>query len=113
MARLSATASHLTAFSHLLANDSIAGKLNMRELQIIALLADGGKAMTIGDIAGALTLSSSYLSRVVEKLVKLGFVKRAAQASDRRLVLIAVSTSGRALNERVRQQFASAAVVNA
>lgn len=110
MPRLSATASHLAAFSHLLANDSVAGKLHMRDLQVIALVVDRGQPMTVGEIAGTLSVTSPYISRLVEKLVTQGLLKRTTRASDRRLVLLDATPAARALDERVRQQFAAAAV---
>jgi DNA-binding MarR family transcriptional regulator len=49
---------------------------------------------TIGDLAKYLFLDKSTLSRTVESLVQLGFVIRENNLEDRRINLIALSSSG-------------------
>ena len=104
------TSKHLIAFSHLLAKDHVAGSLNFRELQIIALVNAWSKTpLSVGGIAEALNISSPAISRHVQKLVSRGLLQRDAIDSDRRLVLLNVTAAGRALDERVKKHYATSA----
>lgn len=99
---------HLAAFSALLARDEIAGRLHMRDLQIIALLIAHDVPMTVGTVAALLEVSSPHISRIADKLVERGLLARTHSTEDRRIALLAPTGEGRALDERVRAHFANA-----
>lgn len=101
----SATTSHLAAFSSLLAHDQEAGALHMRDLQIIALLVAEGTPLSVGAIAALLSISSSHVSRVTDKLVGRGLLARAPSPTDRRIALVIPTEAGRALDDRIRSHF--------
>lgn len=108
------TLAHLTAFSSMLARDEETAKLNLRDLQIVALLVAHKTPLTFGTIATMLSLSPSHVSRVGEKLVAAGFVvRRRADAeenpADRRVVMLEATATGIALDVRVRKHFRAAA----
>ena len=99
---------HLAAFSALLARDEIAGRLHMRDLQIIALLIAHDTPMTIGTVAALLEVSSPHISRIADKLVERGLLERTHSTEDRRVALLTPTAQGRALDQRVRAHFADA-----
>jgi DNA-binding MarR family transcriptional regulator len=105
---MSTTTTHLAAFSSLLAHDEEAGLLHMRDLQIIALLVAHNVPLAVGAVATLLSISSSHVSRVTDKLVGRGLLMRAASLNDRRIALLEPTAAGRALDERVRAHFRSA-----
>jgi DNA-binding MarR family transcriptional regulator len=100
-----ATTSHLAAFSSLLAHDEEAGALHMRDLQVIALLVSHRTPLSVGAIATLLSISSSHVSRVTDKLVGRGLLGRVASPTDRRIALVEPTEAGRALDDRVRAHF--------
>jgi len=67
-------------------------------LVMLALWQDGVTA--VHDLAARLQLTSSAITPLVDRLEGAGFVTR-ARASDRRVVLIALTEAGRLLEERV------------
>jgi DNA-binding MarR family transcriptional regulator len=99
---------HLTAFSHLLAQDQDASKLHMRDLQVIALLVANDTPMSVGQVAKQLTISTSHCSRVVDKLVLRKLLRRTDSMTDRRIAYLAPTPEARALDERVRAHFQAA-----
>lgn len=100
------TPGHLVAFSSMLARDADTAKLNMRDLQVMALLVAHKTPLTFGSIATMLSLSPSYVSRVGEKLVLAGFVvRREDNPTDRRVVMLEATPTGIALDVRVRKHF--------
>jgi DNA-binding MarR family transcriptional regulator len=103
-----ATHAHLAAFSSLLARDAESSKLHMRDLQIIALLVAHRTSLSVGAIATLLDISSPHVSRVADKLVTRGLLKRVADKDDRRLALFEPTKAGRALDMRVRDHYAAA-----
>lgn len=94
---------HLAAFSSLIAADKDASRLTNRDLQVIALIVHQ-EAMTIGAVANALALSAGYVSRLTDKLVGRGLLRR-TEGTDRRIVLLTPTEAGHALDTRVRGHF--------
>lgn len=107
-------ATHLAAFSTMLAHDADAGKLNQRDLQLLALLCAHENPLSVGQMATMIGLSSSHAGRVVDKLTLRGFVTRGRDtANDRRVVMVEPTAAGRALDARVRQHFERSALEEA
>jgi DNA-binding MarR family transcriptional regulator len=61
----------------------------MRELSVVG-------SLTPGDIAGRTGLTSSSVTNLVDRLERIGHVKRRAHPEDRRSVLIDLTDEGRA-----------------
>lgn len=77
------------------------GELNLSYPQYLVMLAlwqDGVTA--IHDLATRLRLGSSAITPLVDRLEAAGFVTR-ARATDRRIVLVSLTDSGRRLEEKV------------
>jgi DNA-binding MarR family transcriptional regulator len=102
------TAQHLAAFSSLLASDNEAGKLNQRDLQLLALLVVHDTPMSVGQIATMVSLSPSHAGRVIDKLVTRKLIERISGA-DRRTAQLRPTAAGRALDARVRRHFEASA----
>jgi MarR family 2-MHQ and catechol resistance regulon transcriptional repressor len=58
-------------------------------------------ALRGGELAGALKLDKSTTSRVVDALVRKGYVEKTADADDARAVSLRATRQGRALYERI------------
>lgn len=72
-------------------------------LQQVLLLNRLGVAVATGtELAGALAMSLSSVSQMIDRLGQLGLVARIAVAADRRKKAIALTPKGRALLRRVR-----------
>jgi len=69
-----------------------------QHFSIVKILVDGGPA-TISSIADWLRIPRSQMTHMVDKLVKMGYVRREDNASDRRSVKISVTPQGRAAYE--------------
>ncbi|QUQ71320.1 MarR family winged helix-turn-helix transcriptional regulator [Kutzneria sp. CA-103260] len=61
--------------------------LNWTDLQALYVLANQGPA-TAGELARRVTLTSGSASRMIERLVQAGYVRRVPDPHDRRRVLI-------------------------
>jgi DNA-binding MarR family transcriptional regulator len=98
----------LATFSAMLAGDHEAVLLHARDLQIIALFCSFDRAVSIGAAATSLGLSSSYMSRIVDRLVARRFLMRTTDRTDRRVELVKPTADGRRLDARVKRHFESA-----
>lgn len=102
---MSETSTHLWAFSALLASDPEAGKLNLRHLQLLALIVEHGQPLSRVDAAAVLECSPGIITRTADRLVEIGFLTRTDSADDRRVSEMEATPLGRAVNERVRSYF--------
>jgi DNA-binding MarR family transcriptional regulator len=102
---MNAVSSHLQAFSALLAADSDARNLHTRDLQLLALIVSEATPISVGQAATSLGIASSHCSRVADKLVQRGLIVRSEKHSDRRIMQLAPSKTGRMLDARVRDHF--------
>ncbi|MBV1851715.1 MarR family winged helix-turn-helix transcriptional regulator [Catellatospora tritici] len=77
-------------------------------LQVASLyVLDGGARPTVGDLAGQLGRSTSVTSRLVDQLVRRGWIERAEDLADRRAKRLRITPAGRDFLrgfERVRAQ---------
>lgn len=103
------TQSHLAAFSALLAHDAQAGRLNMRDLQVLALVVSNREPIGVGEMATMLSISPPAASRIANKLVDRGLLRRFGIPTDRRIALLEPTPEGHALNDQVRSYFESSA----
>lgn len=55
-----------------------------------------GGAMTMGDLAGQIALTSGGVTRLVDRLIEEGLVERRPCATDRRVLYVALTEAGRA-----------------
>lgn len=62
--------------------------LNVVDLQTFGIILDAERPLTAGEISTATELPTSTTTRVIDRLEKGGFVRRASDPSDRRKVVI-------------------------
>jgi DNA-binding MarR family transcriptional regulator len=72
------------------------GNLNMQELNVINIIGDKGFC-TMSEIAKQASLSMSSITVIVDKLVKVKFVRRIRSEEDRRIVLGELTAEGSAI----------------
>jgi DNA-binding MarR family transcriptional regulator len=61
----------------------------------------GGGTIATGELCRRVGVSPSRGGRVIDELVRLGFLERSAGAGDRRVLLVALSARGRAVRGRI------------
>lgn len=66
------------------------------------LYASGDQALRVTDLAERIGVDTPTVTRKIQQLERLGYVRRAEDASDRRAHRIALTASGRRLVERLR-----------
>ncbi len=83
-------------------SDAGSGKLSVKELHVLAavglLEAEGQNTMT--RIAAALNITVGALTTAVNTLIRKGYLARVADQSDRRLVRVVLTESGRLADAR-------------
>ncbi len=55
----------------------------------------GKESMTMGELSSALSIDNSTLTRLADRLVKQGFIERARDSSDRRVLNLMLTQAGR------------------
>jgi DNA-binding MarR family transcriptional regulator len=90
-----AAAMRTTIANAVLTNERIARSvgLNVVDLQTFGVLLEAGAPMTAGELSGRTGLPTSTTTRVIDRLERGGFVRREADASDRRKVLVHAETA--------------------
>jgi DNA-binding MarR family transcriptional regulator len=94
-----------TAFDRL--SQAVADKLGLSTTDLMAMdliSRDGG--VTAGQIANHLTLTSGAITGLIDRLERAGYARRAADAKDRRRVVVVQTAKG----DRVEDLFAPLAV---
>lgn len=71
------------------------------QAEVLLKLATAG-AMPMKELAGRLVCHSGNVSRLVERMVREGFVLRREAEYDRRVTLVELTTSGHALAQRIQ-----------
>lgn len=73
-----------------LTNERIARGLgiNVVDLQTFGIILGSGRAMTAGEISARTELPTSTTTRVIDRLEKIGFVRRTSDPADRRKVVV-------------------------
>ncbi len=75
-------------------------RINPAWWRTLAVLIEKGP-VTTGDLARITVIERTALTRVVDQMVKRGFVRRVPRSGDRRIVEIHLAPEGRALYERI------------
>jgi DNA-binding MarR family transcriptional regulator len=76
--------------------------LSMTQVKAMQVIADDPRSeLSVGDVAGALSLSLAATSRALDGLHQRGLIERRESAEDRRSRLVRVSEEGRAAYARV------------
>lgn len=70
------------------------GNLSMQQLNVLNTIGDS-TTCTMGEIATHVSLSLSSVTVIINKLVKLGLVKRIRDRKDRRIVFGTLTTEGK------------------
>lgn len=77
------------------------GGLNLAEGSCLAVI-DRHGPLSLSDVASRENLSAPTVTKIVSRLEGQGLIERLADPTDRRVSMVAVSTSGAALLELVR-----------
>lgn len=80
--------------------DALAGAVSLPQLRLLAVLADLGPARS-GQVARALGLDASTVTRLADRMVAAGHVRRGSDPSHRGVVTLELTASGRRLVARV------------
>ena len=76
--------------------DALAGAVSLPQLRLLAVLADLGPARS-GRVAQALGLEASTVTRLADRMVAAGHVRRGTDPRHRGVVTLALTDSGRRL----------------
>ncbi|HMJ32389.1 MAG TPA: MarR family transcriptional regulator [Baekduia sp.] len=88
------------------ARDQKCGPGELTQTQIRALFKlDSAGESTAGDLAKAAELSPASVSAMLDHLERDGIVERSRSASDRRVVVVSLTASGRALLAEKRERW--------
>jgi DNA-binding MarR family transcriptional regulator len=79
-----------------------AGKLSRGQLHALMLLAEAGEPC-IGELASALSLDESTVTRLVDKLEADGLAERRRSATDRRSTTVVMTPAGRKIVDCARE----------
>jgi DNA-binding MarR family transcriptional regulator len=100
---------HSVAFDRIEADMVRDASLPLAWHEVLARLAASEEpAMRMQDVARAVLLSKSGLTRLADRMEEAGLIERRACASDRRGVFLALTPAGREALERARPVFAAA-----
>lgn len=75
-------------------------RINLAWWRTLAVLTERGP-LTVGELARITVIERTALTRVIDQMVKRGFVKRIGRKGDGRVVEIHIQPEGRALFERI------------
>lgn len=69
---------------------------------LLHLYAAGPEGLSMSELAGAVVISRSGLTGLIDRMATAGLVARSADPADRRSIRLALSEAGRAAYERAR-----------
>lgn len=75
-------------------------RINLAWWRTLAVLTERGP-QTVGELARITVIERTALTRVIDQMVKRGFVQRKVRAGDRRVSEIHLAAEGRALYRRI------------
>ena len=75
-------------------------RINLAWWRTLAVLTERGP-QTVSDLARITVIERTALTRVIDQMVKRGFVQRRIRSGDRRVVEIHLAVEGRALHRRI------------
>ena len=82
--------------------DSSASELTLAQLHCVIAINDTSPSMA--EIANELELSMPTITVTIDKLVKLNYVVRKTDPSDRRVVRVALTKQGKKIRQKMRDQ---------
>ena len=82
--------------------DSSASELTLAQLHCVIAINDTSPSMA--EIANELELSMPTITVTIDKLVKLNYVVRKTDPSDRRVVRVGLTTQGKKITQKMRDQ---------
>ena len=82
--------------------DSSASELTLAQLHCVIAINDTSPSMA--EIANELELSMPTITVTIDKLVKLNYVVRKTDPSDRRVVRVTLTTQGKKITQKMRDQ---------
>ena len=80
--------------------------LTASEINALANLADG-RGRTVSELGAAVGIRPTTLTSVLDRLERRGHISRGARPGDRRVVLIELTASGRAMAGTIREAIAA------
>lgn len=80
-----------------------AGEVTLPQYRALVVLASRGPQRSV-DLAGVLGVNPSSATRLVDRLVRAGLVRRTRERSDRRALRVALSPTGRTLVAEVTRR---------
>ena len=80
--------------------DAVDGAVSLPQLRLLAVLADLGPARS-GEVARALGLEASTITRLADRMVAAGHVRRGGDPRHRGVVTLELTASGRSLVAKV------------
>lgn len=83
-----------------LAAEEVWGEVSMREYDVLYTLSKCRKPIRLSELNRRVLLSQPALSRMVDRLVERGLVRREADESDGRGILLGLTEEGRAQQRR-------------
>ena len=96
---------HATLMKRFAAED-IWHDVTMREYDVLYTLSKNDEPLRIGELHRHVLLSQPALSRMVDRLVERGFVKREADTADRRGVRLSLTRTGREKQREIGRKHA-------
>ncbi|MBN1913112.1 MAG: MarR family transcriptional regulator [Candidatus Omnitrophica bacterium] len=93
----------LRGFSRRQADEISKGKITLPQFLILDLLDKGG-ALKMTALSLFMEVTTAAMTGLVERLVKCGYVKRAFDPGDRRIIKIELSKKGAELVRKISQQ---------
>jgi DNA-binding MarR family transcriptional regulator len=81
--------------------DEIGGDLSLRQLTVLYYIRE--QTPTLGYIAKQLMVTPAVVTGIVDRLERRGFVRRTADAGDRRVVRLSLTESGRKVSMDTEQ----------
>ena len=60
--------------------------------------------ISLGELAGRVMMDKSALSRVIDELVRMGYIKREQDPADRRYVKLALTAAGEGLRDEINER---------
>ena len=79
------------------------GQITLPQFMVLNFLAHSGESK-MKDLAGFMHVTTAAMTGIVERLVRDGYVKRLYDPEDRRIIRVDLTTKGKELLFKIRQQ---------
>lgn len=93
-------------FARRQSNELYQGKITMQQFVALGYLSyrHAKEGSTMGEIAKALFVTMPAATGVIDRLIRAGYCERAADASDRRIIRIKITSKGENLVKKIYKQ---------